>query len=141
MGWKKGRIEHYKKWLELCLKQKCFSKILGEALNTTCYTLNKVYLRLGTTMAPYEIWRCKKLNLKYFHEFGSTCFILNDREQRRKFDAKSDESIFIGYSLNSQVYNKEATQSWNLSMWWLMIMDQNLLQQGQTIKMLNSSYS
>ena len=41
-------------------------------------------------MTPYEIWRGKKPNLKYFHEFGSTCFILNDREKRSKFDAKSD---------------------------------------------------
>ena len=60
-------------------------------------------------MTPYEIWRGKKPNLKYFHEFGSTCFILDDREQRSKFDVKSDEDIFLRYSLNSQayrVYNK-----------------------------------
>ena len=60
-------------------------------------------------MTPYEIWRCKKPNLKYFHEFGSTCFILNDKEQKSNFDAKSDEGIFLGYSLNIQayrVYNK-----------------------------------
>ena len=52
-------------------------------------------------MTPYEIWKGKKLNLKYINEFGSTCFILNDKEQRSKFDAKSDEGIFLGYSLNS----------------------------------------
>ena len=47
-------------------------KFWAEALNTTCYTLNKVYLCPGTTMTPYEIWRDKKPNLKYFHEFDST---------------------------------------------------------------------
>ena len=60
-------------------------------------------------MTPYEIWRDKKPNLKYFHEFGSTCFILDDMEQRSKFDVKSNEDIFLRYSLNSQtyrVYNK-----------------------------------
>ena len=60
-------------------------------------------------MTLYEIWRGKKLNLMYFHEFGSTCFILNDREQRSQFDVKSDEGIFLGYFLNSRagrVYNK-----------------------------------
>ena len=60
-------------------------------------------------MTPYEIWRGKKCNLKYFLEFDSTCFILNDREQRSNFDAKSNEGIFLGYSLNSRayrVYNK-----------------------------------
>ena len=55
-------------------------KFLVEALNIACYTLNKAYLHAGTTMTPYEIWRDKKPNLKYFHDFGSTCFILNDKE-------------------------------------------------------------
>ena len=44
-------------------------------------------------MTSYEIWRGKKLNLKHLHEFGSTCFVLNDREHMRKFDQKSDESV------------------------------------------------
>ena len=60
-------------------------------------------------MTPYEIWRGKKPNLKYFHEFGSNCFILNDKEQISKSDTKSNEDIFLGYSLNSRayrVYNK-----------------------------------
>ncbi|KAJ9557404.1 hypothetical protein OSB04_012018 [Centaurea solstitialis] len=37
------------------------------------------------------------------------CFVLNDREDRHKLQAKSDEAIFIGYSKNSiayRVYNK-----------------------------------
>ena len=60
-------------------------------------------------MTPYEIWKGKKPNLRYVHEFGSTCSVLNDREHGRKFDAKSDKRIFQGYTLNSQpyrVYNK-----------------------------------
>ena len=47
--------------------------------------------------------------MKYFRIFGSKCYILNDRENPRKFDAKSDEGIFLGYSTNSRayrVYNK-----------------------------------
>ena len=69
-------------------------------MNTTCYTLNMVYVRLGTTTTPYEIWRGKKPNLKYFSKFSCTCLIPNDREQRRKF-----EGIFLGYCLNNQAYN------------------------------------
>ena len=60
-------------------------------------------------MTSYEIWKGKKPNLKYFHDFVSICFILNDKEQRSKFNGKSDEGIFLGYSLNSRaykVYNK-----------------------------------
>ena len=78
-------------------------------------------------MTPYEIWRGKKPNLKYFHEFGSTCFIINDKEQRSKFDAKSQVDIFLRYSLAYRVYNKRTNIVMNPLMWWLMIRDQNLL--------------
>ena len=47
--------------------------------------------------------------MKYFQIFRSKCYILNDRENPEKFDAKSDEGIFPGYSKNSRayrVYNK-----------------------------------
>ena len=47
--------------------------------------------------------------MKYFHVFGSKCYILNDRENLGKFNAKSDEGIFLGYSTNIRayrVYNK-----------------------------------
>ncbi len=46
----------------------------------------------------------RKPTVKYFHVFGSKCYILTDREQRRKLDPKSDEGIFLGYSTNSRSY-------------------------------------
>jgi predicted nucleotidyltransferase len=52
----------------------------------------------------------KKPTVKYFHIFGSKCYILADREYRRKMDPKSDEGIFLGYSTNSRafrVFNKK----------------------------------
>ena len=42
--------------------------------------------------------------MKYFRVFGSKCYILNDWENLRKFDAKSDEGIFLGYSTTSRTY-------------------------------------
>ena len=42
--------------------------------------------------------------MKYFRIFGSKCYILNDRENLGKFDAKSDKGIFLGYSTNSRAY-------------------------------------
>jgi len=47
--------------------------------------------------------------VKYFRTFGSKCYILRDRENLGKFDSKSDEGIFLGYSTNScayRVFNK-----------------------------------
>ena len=46
----------------------------------------------------------KKLRVKYFRVFGNKCYILNDRENLGKFDAKSDEGIFLGYSTTSRAY-------------------------------------
>ncbi|XP_075669659.1 uncharacterized protein LOC142639349 [Castanea sativa] len=81
----------------------------GEAVNTACHTVNKVYFRPGTKKTPYELWKGRKPNVKYFRIFGSTCFILKDRENVGKFDSRSDEGIFLGYSSTSKayrVYNK-----------------------------------
>ena len=33
----------------------------GEAVNTACHTLNRVYFRLDSKKTPYEIWRGKNL--------------------------------------------------------------------------------
>ena len=81
----------------------------GEAINTACHTVNRVYFRPGTKKTPYELWKGRKPNVKYFRIFESTYFILKDRENVGKFDSRSDEEIFLGYSSTSKtyrVYNK-----------------------------------
>ena len=81
----------------------------GEVVNTACRTVNRVYFRLGTKKTPNELWKGRKPNVKYFKIFGSTCFILKDRENVDKFDSPSNERIFLGYSSTSkayQVYNR-----------------------------------
>ena len=42
--------------------------------------------------------------IAYFKVFGSKCFILNTKDNLDKFDAKSDEGIFLGYSLHYKTY-------------------------------------
>ena len=42
--------------------------------------------------------------MKYFKIFGSKSYILKD-DRNGKFDAKSDEGIFLGYSKRSKPYN------------------------------------
>ncbi|KAK2351820.1 hypothetical protein QL285_096837 [Trifolium repens] len=76
----------------------------AEAMNTTCYVHNRVTLRASTSTTLYEIWKGRKPNVKYFHVFGRKCYILADREQRRKLDPKSNEGIFLGHSTNSRAY-------------------------------------
>ncbi|KAJ9565777.1 hypothetical protein OSB04_001743 [Centaurea solstitialis] len=81
----------------------------AEAVDTACYTQNRsiVNNRFGKT--PYELINNQVPNIGHFRVFGCRCFVMNDREDRHKLLAKSDEAIFIGYSKNSiayRVYNK-----------------------------------
>ena len=78
----------------------------GEAVNTAYHTVNKVYFRPSTKKTPYELWKGRKPNVKYFKIFGSTCFILKDRENVGKVDSQSDEGIFLGYSSTSKAYQE-----------------------------------
>ncbi|KAG9449333.1 hypothetical protein H6P81_009298 [Aristolochia fimbriata] len=76
----------------------------AEAVNTACYVSNRVHLRYLTHKTPYELWKVRKPNVHYFREFGSRCHVLKDREQLRRFDSRSMEGIFVGYSKNSHAY-------------------------------------
>jgi hypothetical protein len=40
----------------------------------------------------------------YFHVFESKCFILNNKDNLRKFAVKFNEDIFLGYSSTRKAY-------------------------------------
>ena len=63
-----------------------------------------MYFRPDSKKTPYKLWREKKPVVKYFKIFGSDCYILRDRENPEKFDAKSDNGYFLGYSSTSRAY-------------------------------------
>ena len=81
-----------------------------EAINTSYYIINRTMIRPILKKTPYELFRERKPNISYFHSFGCKCFVLNNgKDNLGKFDAKSDEGIFLGYSLTSKtfrVFNK-----------------------------------
>ncbi|KAG7559347.1 Nucleic acid-binding OB-fold [Arabidopsis thaliana x Arabidopsis arenosa] len=52
----------------------------AEAINTSCYIINRVYVRRDSMKTPYELWKGKTPNLSYFHVFGCRCYILNDKD-------------------------------------------------------------
>ncbi|KAJ9566700.1 LOW QUALITY PROTEIN: hypothetical protein OSB04_002666 [Centaurea solstitialis] len=81
----------------------------AEAVSTACYTQNRTLIVKRTGKTAYEMVNKRKPNIRFFRVFGCICYLLNNRDDLGKFDAKSDESIFIGYSHNSatyRVYNK-----------------------------------
>ncbi|GKV13717.1 hypothetical protein SLEP1_g24703 [Rubroshorea leprosula] len=59
---------------------------------------------------PYEIYKGRKPKISYFRALGCKCFVLNNgKDSLGKFDSKSDEGIFVGYSTSNKayrVYNK-----------------------------------
>ncbi|GJX60678.1 retrovirus-related pol polyprotein from transposon TNT 1-94 [Tanacetum coccineum] len=46
----------------------------------------------------------RKPTLDYFRVIGSKCFILNTKDYLTKFDPKSYEGVFLGYSQNGKAY-------------------------------------
>ena len=73
-------------------------------MNTSRYIGNRIFFQARIKKTAYEIWNGKKPRVKYFRVFGSKCYILNDWENLGKFDAKSDEGIFLVYSTTSWAY-------------------------------------
>ena len=88
----------------MLLNKQIPQKYWGEVMNTSCHIGNRIFFRAGTMKTAYEIWNGKKPRVKYFRVFGSKCYILNDQENLGKFDSKSDEGIFLGYSTTSRAY-------------------------------------
>jgi hypothetical protein len=83
----------------------------AKVVNTACYIINRVVIRSKLEKTTYEIWKGRTPNIGYFKVFGCKCFILNDKDNLGKFDAKSDEAIFLGYYMNIKayrVYNKRS---------------------------------
>ena len=74
-----------------------------EVVNTIVYTLNKVQIRKGMGKIPYELWFGYSQSVKYFRIFGSKCYIKRN-DDIGKFHPRSDECMFLGYSLKSKAF-------------------------------------
>ncbi|GJX30021.1 gag-pol polyprotein [Tanacetum coccineum] len=53
---------------------------------------------------PYHIINARKPSVKFFHIFGSLCYIVRDGENLDKMKEKGDACIFVGYSTQSKAY-------------------------------------
>ena len=65
--------------------------------------MNIVQIRKDTNKTPYELWFGHSPTVKYLRIFGSKCYIKRG-DDIGKFDARSDEGMFLGYSLKSKAY-------------------------------------
>ncbi|GKA97476.1 retrovirus-related pol polyprotein from transposon TNT 1-94 [Tanacetum coccineum] len=69
----------------------------AEAINTACYTQNRSLIRLRYNKTPYELMQDKKLDLSFFHVFGSLCYPTNDNDDL----AMASEQFSSGPGLHS----------------------------------------
>jgi hypothetical protein len=75
-----------------------------EAINTACYSINRLYLHRIQKKTSYELLTGKKSNVSYFRVFGSKCFILTKRGRKSKFAPKVVEGFLLGYDSNTRAY-------------------------------------
>ncbi|KAJ9551954.1 LOW QUALITY PROTEIN: hypothetical protein OSB04_015999 [Centaurea solstitialis] len=76
----------------------------AEAVNTACYTQNRSLIVKRFRRTPYELFRNRKPSIEHLHIFGCVCYILNNKDNFGKFDSKSDDGIFLGYTSISKTY-------------------------------------
>jgi hypothetical protein len=83
---------------------KTLDRFWVEAINTACYSINRLYLHRILKKISYELLTGKKPNVSYFRVFGSKCFILVKRGRKSKFAPKAVEGFLLGYDSNTRAY-------------------------------------
>nr|GFA06853.1 integrase, catalytic region, zinc finger, CCHC-type, peptidase aspartic, catalytic [Tanacetum cinerariifolium] len=76
----------------------------AEAIATACFTQNRSLVIPRHEKTPYYIINNRNLLVKFFHIFGSLCYIVRDGKNLDKMKEKGDECIFVGYSTLSRAY-------------------------------------
>ena len=83
----------------------CFTELpiffWGHALEIAIIILNRVP-SISVSSTPYEIWRGKKPNLKYFKIWGCSAYV--KRNFGHKLDTRADKYLFVGYPKDSIGY-------------------------------------
>nr|GEZ25918.1 hypothetical protein [Tanacetum cinerariifolium] len=76
----------------------------AEAIATSCFTQNCSLVIPRHEKTPYHIINDRKPLVKFFHIFGSLCYIIRDGENLDKMKEKGDACIFVRYSTQSRAY-------------------------------------
>lgn len=81
-------------------------KLWVQEIDIVVLILNKILLKNNCNMTPYELWKGRLVNIKYFKIFGSKCYINREDKKQKlgKFDSHVDEGIYVGYSCKRKAY-------------------------------------
>ncbi|GJY46472.1 putative ribonuclease H-like domain-containing protein [Tanacetum coccineum] len=73
-------------------------------INTACYVQNRVIIVKPHNKTSYELFRGRTSALRFMRPFECHVTILNTLDHLGKFDGKSDDGFFVGYSLTSKAF-------------------------------------
>ncbi|GJX91905.1 putative ribonuclease H-like domain-containing protein [Tanacetum coccineum] len=90
---------------------KLLTTFWAKAVSTACYVENKVLVVKPHNKTPYELFKGFKPALSFMRPFGCHVTILNTLDNLGKFDGKSVEGFFVGYSLSSKAYRVYNTRT------------------------------
>ncbi|GJR07546.1 putative ribonuclease H-like domain-containing protein [Tanacetum coccineum] len=87
-----------------CGKIRHEARYWAKVVNTTCYVQNRVIIVKPHNTTPYELFRGRTPALSFMRPFGCHVSILNTLDRLGKFDGKSNDGFFVGYSLTSKAF-------------------------------------
>ncbi|GKA31723.1 putative ribonuclease H-like domain-containing protein [Tanacetum coccineum] len=83
----------------------------AKVVSTACYVQNRVLIVKPHNKTPYELFRGFKPTLSFMRPFGCHVPIINTLDSLGKFDGKSDNGFFVGYSLSSKAFRVYNTRT------------------------------
>ena len=86
-------------------------------MQTAAYLLNRVGSRSQGHKTPFELWSGQKPSVQHLRVFGCVAYALVPKLLRKKLDAKSKKTIFVGYCTKS----KGAYRLWDMQQRRLLI--------------------
>ncbi|GJU63144.1 hypothetical protein Tco_1244979 [Tanacetum coccineum] len=97
-------------------KSTCYIRDLREndlltAFCTACFTQNRSLVIPRHEKTPYHIINAQKPLVKFFHIFGSLCYIVRDGENLDKMKEKGDACIFVRWRQITSVLTLTITTS------------------------------
>jgi hypothetical protein len=93
-------VEMARTMLDEHMTPRCF---WAEAINTTCYISNRIFLRSLLNLTPFELHFGRQPSVFHLRSFGCKCFILK-RGHLDNFESPSLDGILLGYTPHGRSY-------------------------------------
>eukprot|EP00253_Pinus_taeda_P004523 PITA_04523 len=77
-------------------------ELWAEAMETTCYLVNRLPSSALVDKSPHEVWTSKKPSLSHLRVFGYDAYVHVPKEKITKLDSKYERCTFIGEEVDSE---------------------------------------